>query len=99
MKMKIEGLIMSALNMGKPRPAERSSSSKYEERKVEDSVIIEQQQFNQSRLHRNLSAIDSNQKSRGRNTHQHSRQHSRTVDQDVNWLSGRQNGESLNVSR
>ena len=41
MKIKIENLILTAMSMGKPKPHERSSSSKYEDRKIEDTDLLD----------------------------------------------------------
>ena len=40
-KIKIENSIMTAMSMGKPKKQERSSSSKYEDRKIEDPDLLE----------------------------------------------------------
>ena len=55
MKLKIENLILTARSMGKTNPYERPTQNKYEDRKIEDPDLFDQQQFSQRSYYRNLS--------------------------------------------
>ena len=96
-KNRIEGCIMQALSMGHNRKEhQRPSLSKYEDRKVEDPDLFDQQQLSLNNYYRNKSVVNSGRMSR--NLHGESLNVSRQDENQIMWLSQR-NEEPANMSR